>query len=128
MGDSEQGQPEGGADQLRLQTHELREQARALARQAFDARTDARILRERASSARHMSARLAAANHELRDTVEALAKSLRRLDVPPETLIVAVKGISDEAARANTLPPDRADRTAFTSDLVRWAIHAYFAA
>ena len=116
------------ADALRMEAHQLRETSRALARQALEARTSAKIIKQRARAALIVIEETARVNAELRKTVEALAARLRELGVGPETVVMAVKGISNEAAQTAVVPLRPAERLALTNDLVQWAVEAYYAA
>jgi hypothetical protein len=116
------------ADALRMEAHQLRETSRALARQALEARTSAKIIKERARATLIVIEETARLNAELRKTVEALAARLRKLGVAPETVVMAVKGISNEAAQTAVAPLRPAERLALTNDLVQWAVEAYYAA
>ena len=128
MADPFGGDPLGAADALRVEAHQLREAARALAKQALEARANAQRLREQARTAVITAEQLTRLRTELRENVEALASRLRKLGVPPETVVVAVRGISREAAQMTINPLPHADRLALTYDLVRWAVQAYYAA
>jgi hypothetical protein len=67
----------------------------------------------------------AAARATLRQAVERYARDLRRQGVPPERMIVAVKGVVKRAtASAHPLP----EPEYLIPDLVQWSIAAYFAA
>jgi ferritin-like protein len=116
------------ADALRVEAHQLRETSRALARQALEARTGAKIIKERVRVTRIVTEETATVNAELRKTVEALAARLRKLGVPPETVVMAVKDISNDAAKAAVVPLRASERLALTHDLVQWAVEAYYAA
>ena len=67
----------------------------------------------------------AAARVALRQAVEHYARDLRRQGVPPERMIVAVKGVVKRAtASAHPLP----EPEYLIPDLVQWSITAYFSA
>ena len=66
-----------------------------------------------------------AAKAELRVAVERYARDLRRQGVPPERMIVAVKGVVRRAAAAPHALPEPEH---LIPDLVQWSVAAYFAA
>jgi hypothetical protein len=89
---------------------------------------NARVRRE-AAQARDDEARAheaeADARATLRRAVELYARDLRRRGVPPERMIVAVKGVVRRAA-ASPAPLPEPER--LIPDLVEWSVAAYFAA
>ncbi|HEX6059550.1 MAG TPA: hypothetical protein VFZ11_11100 [Gemmatimonadaceae bacterium] len=66
-----------------------------------------------------------AAKAELRVAVERYARDLRRQGVPPERMIVAVKGVVRRAAAAPHALPEPEH---LIPELVQWSVAAYFAA
>jgi hypothetical protein len=66
-----------------------------------------------------------AARAALRLAVERYARDLRREGVPPERMIVAVKGV---VKRATAAPHPLPDAEQLVPDLVQWSIAAYFSA
>jgi hypothetical protein len=66
-----------------------------------------------------------AARAALRQAVERYARDLRREGVPPERMIVAVKGV---VKRATAAPQSLPDAEHLVPDLVQWSIAAYFSA
>jgi hypothetical protein len=67
---------------------------------------------------------------ELRETVAAHARFMRRLDVTPERVIMVVKEVATGAARDALAghASDWATMRTLRDDLVRWTIDAYYAA
>ena len=130
MADVDNAGPLAPADALRVEAHALREMSRTLARQALEARLFAETAAERSASPIESAERAANATRELQRTVEALVVRLRELGQRPDTLVVAMKAISAEAAKDvdGVVPLERAHRLALTHDLVRWAVRAYHAA
>jgi hypothetical protein len=80
-------------------------------------------------AAESLIAAAAVLREELREKVAAHARLMRRLDVPAERVIVAVKDVATDAAR-NSLAPHASDWATMRDlrdDLVRWTIDAYYA-
>lgn len=121
------------ADELRSP---LARDARALVARVVDAIAEAKAYRarslellsqsqERVTWSDTLVGRSREIQDRLRDTVEAIALLERAKGVPPEKMLMLLKGIVIEAECEKL---DDAEARSLMADVVRWGIEAYYAA
>ena len=95
--------------------------------------------RRAAALAKSLTARVAAVDFPLSDSVEreiqrrvwAYADSLKALGLPPERVVVAVKRVAsiggvNPTSRVTSMPADLDGRDKLLADMVNWCIERYY--